>query len=321
MTEPDVTVVIPTRDRVELLLRHGLRSALSQTGVAIEIVVVDDGSADGTAERVEALADPRILVVQREHPGGASAARNAGIEVARGRWVAFLDDDDLWAPTRLARQLAASTGQPWAYSSALVVDERLSAIDLLVAPEPEALAELLRHGSAVVGGPSAVVVTRELLGLVGGFDESLPVAEDWDLWLRLARQATPARVEEALVATLDHGGRSFFRERRDQRAAIEEVMRRAGSDARDAQALDEWFANELARGGLRVDAARAYLAVAVRHRSPGSLPPALGALAGPRGLRAASALLRALGRGSHLDLVRRPPSDEPDWLRAFRESM
>jgi glycosyltransferase involved in cell wall biosynthesis len=317
---PEVSVVVPTRDRVDLLLRHGLRSALSQVDVELEVVVVDDGSRDATAERLGALADERVRVVRRPQGGGTSAGRNAGIAAARGRWVAFLDDDDLWAPDKLVRQLAAlaAADAGWAYTSVLVVDVHLAAFDLLPAPAPTELAELLRHGNALVGGSSNVIVARSVLEQAGPFDETLAAAEDWDMWLRVVRLADAARVEDPLVATLDHGGRSFFRERRDVRAAVEEVLRRAGGDDADRQANAEWFANELARGGRRVDAARAYARIAWEFRSPGNVPAALGALAGERGLRAAAALLERVRGSSHLDLERRTPAVAPAWLDAYR---
>ena len=114
-------------------------------------------------------------------------------------------------------------------------------------------------------------------------------------------------MDEVVVATLDHRGRSFFREARDIRAEIEVVLQRAGGDDADRQAVDEWFANQLYRGGHRGRAAREYLATAIRHRSPGNVPPAVGALFGDRGMRAASAVLERVGSGSHLDVDRTPP--------------
>jgi glycosyltransferase involved in cell wall biosynthesis len=314
---PDVSVVIPTHDRWHLLHRHALPSALSQRGVDVEVIVVDNGSTDGTFDRLTALRDPRVVPLRQEEPGTA-AARNAGIRLARGRWIAFLDDDDLWSPDKLRLQLERADDTQWCYAGVAVVDESLSVKELLPVPDPVAIAELLRHGSAVPGGPSNVVVRTELLHGVGGFDEALQHPADWDLWLRLARAAVPAAVDEIVVATLDHGGRSFFREGRDIRAEIEVVLARAGGDEADRQAVDEWFANQLYRGGHRGRAAREYLATAIRYRSPGNVPPALGALFGDRGMRAASAVLERIGSGSHLDVSPIPPATEPAWLAAFR---
>jgi glycosyltransferase involved in cell wall biosynthesis len=100
----DVTVVIPTHNRKELLDRT-LRSVLAQEDVDLSVVVVDDGSADGTEAFVQALADPRVSVVRHPEARGVSAARNTGIARATTTWLAFVDDDDLWAPTKLRAQL------------------------------------------------------------------------------------------------------------------------------------------------------------------------------------------------------------------------
>ena len=110
----EVTVVIPTRDRGHLLPRS-LRSALAQRDVTLEVVVVDDGSVPPAAHnKVVArvcATDARVRVLRHMTPKGVSAARNSGIEAATGRWIAFLDDDDIWAPQKLASQLAALNGR------------------------------------------------------------------------------------------------------------------------------------------------------------------------------------------------------------------
>ena len=99
---PEVSVVVPTHNRSGLLAQT-LHSVLWQRGVDLEVLVVDDGSADDTAEMVAGLADPRIRLLRHDHPQGVSAARNRGVAAASGRWLAFCDDDDLWAPDKLAR--------------------------------------------------------------------------------------------------------------------------------------------------------------------------------------------------------------------------
>src|SRR4051794_32636077 len=103
-----VTVVIPTHDRAALVPR-AVRSALAQRDVELEVIVVDDGSRDATREVLGALAadGANVTVVRHDAPRGVATARNAGVERAAKPWVAFLDDDDVWAPTKLACQLAA----------------------------------------------------------------------------------------------------------------------------------------------------------------------------------------------------------------------
>ncbi|MFN0028455.1 MAG: glycosyltransferase family 2 protein [Acidimicrobiales bacterium] len=190
---PEVTVVIPTRDRKRLVLR-ALRSALAQHGATVQAVVVDDGSVDGTAAAV-AAAHPEVRLIRHDQALGSSVARNVGIEAARTPWVAFLDDDDVWAPGKLAAQLAA-LAQPrvdggrarWACCSAVLLD----AADRLIGWNPVRGGEVDLGGllieNRVPGGGSSVVADRKLLAAVGGFAD-IEHSEDWDLWIRLAQEA------------------------------------------------------------------------------------------------------------------------------------
>jgi glycosyltransferase involved in cell wall biosynthesis len=186
---PLVTVVIPTRDRAHLVGR-AVRSALAQTLPGLEVVVVDDGSADATAAAVAALGDARVRLLRRERPGGPSAARNAGIRAARGRWVAFLDSDDEWLPDKLARQLALAgepgTGPAVLWCQAWLADGLTGRRDRLVrsAPHPE-LFDRRAHGDVTMLA-STLVASREALEAAGGFDETLRLGAEHDLCMRLA---------------------------------------------------------------------------------------------------------------------------------------
>ncbi len=106
-----VTAIIPTYNRRELVVQSA-RSVLAQSCTAVECLVIDNGSSDGTAEALRALGDERLVVLGRDQPLGAANARNVGIAAARTPWVAFLDNDDLWAPTKLEHQLVALTRYP-----------------------------------------------------------------------------------------------------------------------------------------------------------------------------------------------------------------
>ena len=199
----DVSVVIPTRDR-EPLLRTAVASALAQHGVTVQVVVIDDGSV----RPVELGGWAGVTVARHPTPRGVGAARNTGIARARGTWIAFLDDDDVWAPGKLARQLtvATQTDRDWAYAGYVDVDARLRLLGGLPPAAPnEVLDQLPRH-NAVPAGASNVVVRSATLARAGGFDDRLGLHEDWDLWIRLARLSPPACVPDPLVALRWHEG-------------------------------------------------------------------------------------------------------------------
>ena len=144
-SEPDVSVVIPTHNR-RALLGMTLNSVLWQQGVTLEAIVVDEGSTDDTADRIKELRDRRVRLVRHDAPRGVSAARNHGIDVARGRWIAFLDDDDLWAPNKLFAQLhiASAAGATWVYAGSVKIDAHQRIIGGGPPPAPEALMTRLR---------------------------------------------------------------------------------------------------------------------------------------------------------------------------------
>jgi hypothetical protein len=318
-----VSVVIPTRNRRALLHAHGLRSALGQIGVALEVIVVDDGSTDDTVESVASHGDPRVRVLPNEHARGISGARNTGIAAARGEWLAFLDDDDLWAPDKLREQLAALGGERgWAFSGVVVIDERCRPMYALPLPEAATLERRLMQGGAVPAGSSNVVVSAALLRELGGFDETLRYTEDWDLWIRLARTSPPVVCGDLHVATLEHEQRSAFGGGWTVVREAERLLGRYGSVGRgQLLSVAEYVAFEQHRGGFHWRAAWLYLRAAVTFRSLGNVPAALGALGGDRGLRAASAFLRALRGSSHLTSRRVPVEEPPSWLAAVRRDM
>ena len=182
---PLVSVIITTYNRT-VMVREAVASVLAQTFGDFEIIVVDDGGTDGTPEALATFRDVRV----RRHPRrrGVSAARNTGIAAARGEWLAFLDSDDLWLPDKLARQMAYLAARP--RLKLCQTDETWVRRGVRV-NKPAAHAKtggriFLASLARCLVSPSAVVLHRQLFQDHGGFDENLPAAEDYDLWLRLS---------------------------------------------------------------------------------------------------------------------------------------
>jgi glycosyltransferase involved in cell wall biosynthesis len=322
MTKPEVSVIIPTRNRWPLLSTHALPSALAQEDVELEVVVVvDAASEDDTAAKLRALDDPRVRVVQDETERRLAGARNFGSEVARGGWLAFLDDDDLWSPRKLRAQLdcARATGAAWVYAQSIVVDAEKRPLDMHPFPDPEELPSLLLGGNHVPGGGSNVIVRAETFGDVGGFDEELRFFEDWDLWLRLVQVARPAACPELVVARVEHGSNMLPGDRVNAGADFERLIAKHGAVTSEQRlAIAEWMAHEHMRAGLNRRAAALYARAAFSHRSPGNAVAAVGALFGRRGLALASRVLVSTRGTTHLDeaAISAPP-EAPAWLAAY----
>ena len=259
MSAPEVTTIVPTHNRPGLLAVT-LRSVLAQAAVRLSVVVVDDGSDDPDAIRnvVKRAGDDRVHLVRYRLPGGVSAARNAGAEVATGQWLAFCDDDDLWAPYKLAAQLEAarSAGAAWVYTGDVTVDEHLQVRAGAPPLPPGDLMVTLERWNAVPAGSSNVAVRADMFSQLGGFDPGLRSAGDWDLWLRLARTSTPAWVRHPLVAYRDHPGAMRANRERlfDDIAAIQ---RQHGNPV-DWPRHQRWAAWDCLTEGRRIAATRHY---------------------------------------------------------------
>lgn len=186
-----VSVIIPTFNRGTLACA-AVASVFAQEGPAFEVVVVDDGSSDGTAEALEHTFGGRITVVRTDNRGPA-AARNLGVARSRGALIAFLDSDDYWLPGKLAAQVAFFGENPGA--AICQTDEVWIRNGVRVNPCAH---HRKPHGHIFdrsvrlcLVSPSAVMMRRDLFERMGGFDPSLPACEDYDLWLRIAAVDTP----------------------------------------------------------------------------------------------------------------------------------
>ncbi len=259
---PLVSVIIPTRNRAHLLPRT-VDSVLKQANQDLEVIIVDDGSTDDTAA-VAATRDARITVLRNPESAGVSAARNRGIAVARGRWIAFCDDDDLWAPNKLQEQLtvAVRSGAHWAYAGDVNVDDELQILGGGPPPDPAAVIALLPRGNPLASGGSNVVVRSDILASVGGFDPRLRRTEDWDLWIRIARKGPPACVRQPLVAYRFHRGNLVF-EPREMVDEARQIAARYGYPV-DLTAMQRRAAWAALRAGRRFLAVRYYAEAVAR---------------------------------------------------------
>ncbi len=200
MTTPDISVILPTHNRVALLPR-AIASVLAQTDVAFELIVVDDASSDGTAQYLATLSDPRLRVITAQTNLGPSGARNRGLQAARAPVVAFLDSDDTYRARRLAAPLAAlrDDGVVAVLSSALKHDRGLPREaripDLTLQP---AAFEWALICDLIPVEATSLTVRRETALAVGGFSPALRLAEDREFLIRLARRGSGRLVSEIL---------------------------------------------------------------------------------------------------------------------------
>lgn len=206
---PTISVVLPTHNRANTL-RRAIDSVLSQTFEDLELIVIDDASDDHTKQVVDGLTDPRLRYLHHHVNRGAPAARNTGIDAARGTYVAFQDSDDFWQPDKLAKQMAV-------VESADGTDEiiycgmlrREGDVDRYIPDRAVALrdGDILRQllFANFVGTPTLVVRCSLLRG-IGGFNVELGRYQDWDLAIRLAEIARFRLVDEPLVIAHDTPG-------------------------------------------------------------------------------------------------------------------
>ena len=205
---PLVSVVVPTRNRAAML-RRAIDSVAAQTFAGFELLVVDDASTDDTLQLLASLPDPRLRVLTSPCAGGAPRARNRGVAAARGRFVAFLDDDDEWLPQKLERQLAVFARGParlgLVHGGSSVVASATGRVVHTVVPTPGLAVRPADFLGEISFTTSVVLVRRSCFDEVGVFDEALAGAQDRDLWIRLAGACDFDAVPEVLVRRHVHG--------------------------------------------------------------------------------------------------------------------
>jgi glycosyltransferase involved in cell wall biosynthesis len=315
----DVSVVVPTHDR-RRLLGQTLRSILWQRGVDFEVIVVDDGSTDGTADMVAGLGDARVRLLRHDTPKGVAAARNRGIAEAAGGWLAFCDDDDLWAPDKLARQLQAArdTGRTWVYTGEVHVDADGQVIGGSPPMPPEALLGRLAQANVIPGGCSGVLLRRDALAGEELFDgHHYRHFADWDLWMRLARRTPPAWVSAPLVGYRIHPGNASH-DTAGMVAELDVIERRHGVRV-DRVSFYRYAALLCRRTRRRGAALTYYLRAALRDRrylSTGFASDLAGMAAGAARSVHHAAPDRTRHRRAHRMGAPRQPDGDSQWREA-----
>ena len=238
---PAVSVIIPTYNRWPMV-GAAVESVLAQSFKGFELIVVDDGSSDGTADKIRALGREIRIIVQSRR--GVSAARNCGARAARGRYLAFLDSDDLWLPAKLAVQTAFMMGRP----EVQICQTEEIWIRRGVRVNPRAKhrkpsGDIFRASLELcLVSPSAVMMTKRLFEEMGGFDESFPVCEDYDLWLRIAVDCPVPLIPAPLVIKrgghADQLSRSTWGMDRYRVAALQKLLRAGVSGEKRTWVVD-----------------------------------------------------------------------------------
>ena len=234
LERPRVSVVIPAFNAVDYLDECFASLKTQDAGMTTEILVIDDGSGDDTLEKLQRTPG---LIWMSQSNRGPSAARNRGIGQARGEYIAFLDADDLWPPDKLRQQLALLDRHP---DAALCFGDCRQFTHDGPHPRtlfeeggygrsawgdsayvPDAYAQLLRNNFITTG---SVIVRRRVLEALGGFDESLRLVEDLELWLRIARQHPIVYCDKVCLLRRRHAGNTS-REAEAMSLAYLEVLR------------------------------------------------------------------------------------------------
>ena len=201
MDSPFFTVVIPTHNRSRLL-RRAVEGVLNQTFDDFELIVVDDHSSDDTSSVMKSFSDPRIQYVINNRTRGACGARNTGIFSARGKWVAFLDDDDVWLPEKLKCQydVIQNAGETVGLvCSDYAIFKGNQQRPKVYKNRPSGwVRDKLLYGN-LIGCLSSTCIRFDILRAIEGFDELFPSNQDQDLWLRVAELVTFTHVPKTLV--------------------------------------------------------------------------------------------------------------------------
>lgn len=203
---PQVSVIIPAYNAGKYLAET-IQSVLAQSYSDFEIIICDDGSTDNTATIIKSFSDPRIKYKYQKN-SGISTARNNGAELATGRYLAFLDADDLFHCDNLARKVVALEQQPavaLVFADCAVIDAKGNATnEKLIGKDENVLQDLLLWNGTVIPGPSSILMTRDAFEKSGGFDPEFSTAADQNFFFRIAHKHKCLRIPEVLTSYRKH---------------------------------------------------------------------------------------------------------------------
>jgi glycosyltransferase involved in cell wall biosynthesis len=259
-------VVIPTYNRVALV-QQAIASVIAQSYRNWELIVVDDGSDDGTAEAINTMNDPRIKLLTKPHAGNIALLRNTGVDAGSGEWLAFLDSDDIWFPRKLEIQLflLLQEGKRWGYGGFELMNDDMQTIPNKAGQfRPISgwiIKEVLTTEASVTIG--TLMIERTLFEEAGGFnpDAKLIFREDYELVLRLALKSEAMAVPDLLVRIREHEGRATngFEGGHDRTAAMYEHFIRSRPEKALAKIARRRMAVELAESAKKSIMRKKYL--------------------------------------------------------------
>lgn len=211
-----VSVIIPAYNAASFI-GETVRSVMEQTFTDWELIISDDGSTDETEETIKPLLNHQIRYVK--HPnGGVSMARNRGAAIATGKYLAFLDADDVLTPESLKKKVQILQQHPeiaMVFCDVAVIDEKSNKTgEELIGSDEDILKHLLLWDKTVIPGPSSILVTRDAYNAVNGFDPAFSTAADQDFFFRVARQFKCHRIREVLTLYRKHGSNMHMNIRR-----------------------------------------------------------------------------------------------------------
>jgi glycosyltransferase involved in cell wall biosynthesis len=285
----DISIVVPTRNRRALLGRLLDRLDRIDDDLRYEVIVVDEASTDDTAAFLAGfrLTRAQLHVIRHDPPQGPSAARNAGLRIARGEFIGWIDDDDLTSPDRLRRQrsLLLGSGAQWAICAKVDIDDDLQVIGHTPCPPAEGFVEGLLAFNTVPAAGQGLLVRTEVVRELGGFDHGLKVVEDWDLCIRLALRGAPAMLDEPLVG-YRIGAVSLSTDTAAMEASIRQVLAKHAAERARRNIEPAWadIHDSLLFYDLRLSrlrAARRAVQLLRHRRSPRTLARCLLGLAAP----------------------------------------